>query len=290
MTDRSLLSYNANFLKQIQELCKPLETYLGINHFGYLKVYKNLQYFYVSNDLGVTSDYLLNVKDSNIFYKNYLSESNNLDTKYILWPDQAENYSMELYLKHGFWNGLTALKLNENDVEMWWFATDPNNVLIQNFYKDHLDILQRYIHYFNKKLKQFAKVDHTNLAVYTKGFDFNIPLVNDNAYPDASQVSAFVNHLFPRGVATYSTNGIIQLTNSEIKCLRLIAECYSAKEVAQKLNISERTVESHLARIRYKSGYNLKSDIVNLLYKQVEDLALRIGLETHGAKEKIWLR
>lgn len=47
-------------------------------------------------------------------------------------------------------------------------------------------------------------------------------------------------------------NGDLELTHRELQILELVAQGYSAKEVAQEIDIAPRTVEGHIDTIRLK--------------------------------------
>ena len=53
-----------------------------------------------------------------------------------------------------------------------------------------------------------------------------------------------------------------QLTLREIEVLRLIALGHTSAEIAAKLHISPRTVESHRARIHNKLGLTTRAELV----------------------------
>lgn len=53
-------------------------------------------------------------------------------------------------------------------------------------------------------------------------------------------------------------------TDREYQCLRYIQKGYSAKMIAREFNISPRTVEHHLAHIRYKLNVSSIKAIIAL--------------------------
>lgn len=57
------------------------------------------------------------------------------------------------------------------------------------------------------------------------------------------------------------------LTNREIEIMRLTAEGYSAKETADKLFVSPRTVESHKSRIFAKLNINTTAELVRYAFR-----------------------
>jgi DNA-binding CsgD family transcriptional regulator len=57
----------------------------------------------------------------------------------------------------------------------------------------------------------------------------------------------------------------ISLTPRESECLIFLMRGYTAKEVANSMNVSSRTVECHLDNIKEKTGYLTKSKIIDNL-------------------------
>lgn len=52
------------------------------------------------------------------------------------------------------------------------------------------------------------------------------------------------------------------LTPREREICRLLAYGYTNRQVAEQLNISERTVETHRANLTAKAGFSCRADIV----------------------------
>lgn len=65
-----------------------------------------------------------------------------------------------------------------------------------------------------------------------------------------------------RGEEPQQPNGVsARLTPSETKILRLVAEGQSDKQISSELNISPRTVQSHLVQIRAKVGLRRRVEL-----------------------------
>ncbi len=54
----------------------------------------------------------------------------------------------------------------------------------------------------------------------------------------------------------------MHLSNSEKECLKLWANGYTIKEIGKERLISPRTVETHLNRIKEKTGLNYKNELI----------------------------
>jgi DNA-binding NarL/FixJ family response regulator len=72
---------------------------------------------------------------------------------------------------------------------------------------------------------------------------------------------------FSPTVAGFLLRKETQLTAREIEILRLVASGETTSGVARQLVISEKTVNSHLDKIRNKTGYRRRADLTRLAYK-----------------------
>ena len=256
------LQYFQSFNDKVKTLCQPLNDYIGISCFAYIKVYKkNSKYLYISNDIALTEDYLFNVSWSNIFYKDHLKT-----TRYdaILWPSspETENKSMQIYFKHNYWNGITLLADTTDYVEGFCFLANKDNYRINDFYIRNTLTLERFANYFQNKLHNDILVEDNGLySKYSEGFNFSVPLSNDNENENARTQSFLKAIGYQRGRFEIGRKQI-QITQSELECLELLTQGYSYKEIAKQTDRSHRTVETLLNRIKAKTGTHYKSELV----------------------------
>jgi DNA-binding CsgD family transcriptional regulator len=59
----------------------------------------------------------------------------------------------------------------------------------------------------------------------------------------------------------------ILFSKRESECLVALAKGKTYKQIAQQLNISPRTVESHINSIKRRSGCHFKSQIIDLIWE-----------------------
>lgn len=62
----------------------------------------------------------------------------------------------------------------------------------------------------------------------------------------------------------YGYKGDTFITNSEMQCLTSILRLKTYKEIASELNVSTKTIEAHIAKIKQKLGAQTKSDLYNI--------------------------
>jgi len=265
------LLYSKSISHRLEEYVELLKSYMFISVFGYLKIFfDNNRYYYVCSDCSVTEDYILNVKNTLIFYEKNLKNTQE-GYQVIFWPKIPSHYSMEIYLRHGYWNGITFLKEHEDYVELYWFASDLKNTLMNDFYIKNCDTLTKSLNWFSNKNKDMFNVAaNKNLSTFIGGVDFsNIKKLKNSLKLDQERVEEFLRKVSQKKIQLNTPKGHVHLTHREIECLKLISEGNTLKEAANDLNLSFRTVEEYLSRVKHKTGLVYKSNLVKLYRNEI---------------------
>lgn len=266
---------------KLNGIYRKILSELNVDNFGYLKIYKNnCGYFYLNSDDEVSKQYIENVDTSNVFFKEFLDKKHlfNKDFYYILWPKVPLNLSMDIYIKNNYWNGLSILAQNEDSLEIWWVATNPNNERITDLYSQE-SFRRRFlilVDYFNKHLNQILSVSNVQIIMgkYDK-FDFSLSYkeIDQRLAEEYVKRELLIRKLYPKGILIQSRgNRIVKLTPIQIKILGLLSLNYQAQEISRVLGNASKTVEHHKAAIRNKTGYSLTSDLVELYNQQIKFL------------------
>jgi len=85
-------------------------------------------------------------------------------------------------------------------------------------------------------------------------------------------MKAKINNKFQDNFSDISENiyrkftNIYRLSNRQTECLFYLSKGYSMKEIARKINVSPRTVESHMKCLKEKLNVNVRSSLVCLYY------------------------
>lgn len=258
--NKNAIEYCLSITPYLESFCAPLKEYFGIQQFHYAKIYKNGKYIIVSNDIVFNQSWINNVKDANIFFRDYLKSNIRYDC--ILWPYYPQNPSMELYFKHGYWHGLT-LVLDKSDefVELVCFLANKDHHTITEFYCRHTSVLERFANQFKKLFSE--KINLTpqddRMAIFTQGVDIFIP--DKNLLRDNENINSFYkaigmvdNHLQPKNLKTF--------TPTELKILKLSSMGYTAKDIANEYRNSPKTIEKHIQNIKQKTMLHYKSDLI----------------------------
>jgi DNA-binding CsgD family transcriptional regulator len=228
----------------VKELCNPLFNTTKLTYFHYAKIYDNgttstlvthpelhAHFWHREYERKIFKNYSEGIFFNESFSTAILSESRTFYVDYFL---------------------LMIVRYN-NYYESCGFATIPGNEAILQTYLRHMDLLKKFIFYFKEKGECLVK-EADNHLLPVDGYSMaDIPTQKNE------------NELFsftPKKYKLYANSTDILITAKEFQVLKLIAYGCCTKEMANKLNISLKTVETHLMHIRQKLGYTRRSDLV----------------------------
>jgi len=232
----------------VAEICHPLFSMCNLNYFDYAKIY---------HDGSLTT--LLSNHDwfHHYFTHEYPISSTITQTGIHLWEHYLPQECLKDMAEHfNFHNGITIFQQHDTFIEFFDFGAPANNPTIIDYYFNHLDILNNFLFYFKDKAASLIKqADNNRITIPKKMHGEPIP---QTSYKD------FCELIQKKKIHLYCKNKNIVLTQREYEVLLQLTQGKTAKETAKKLNISHRTVEDHLTKIKNKSGYAFKSQLIEM--------------------------
>lgn len=232
----------------IQEFCQPLFHATGLNYFHYFRLYNDgYRIAFCSNAHWIEHFYQQKYYN---FAKINRHPSCYKKSFYAIWDgweqDCESNLIVGLDAKNNFNqdHGCSMVVPHKCYCEIFEFATSTNNIAINNFYLNHLEILEKFNVYFKDHMKYLI-----NEAIKTRfrvEYDKNIDIYSeyrDTFPPDDQQI-----------VVNNYTELMQQhaLTSRECECIDWLLKGKTAEEVSLILSISNRTAEKHIANIKEK--------------------------------------
>lgn len=240
-------------IQDMETICRPL-TKLGITYFAHVNVTKQGQFSGISNNAKFAEHYL-----KNKYYNAdiHLAKKNNLGC-YILWDslertglsEKMHTEAAQFGVRHTF----TIIEKKHFHSDFYHFATHVKNNTINQVYIENMDLLQRFIIYFNKVI--------SSSPVLAKAYDITFMLDRlSQGYTirEDHKFSKYQNKRleFIKDIQELEFNDlfdsscpIASLSPQQHNCLKLLSEGYSAKKIAAILNLSPRTVENYLSNLR----------------------------------------
>ncbi len=219
-----------------------LNGVFGINHIGLIRIYLNNYFFYSCNNKRLILEYYKHVKGSKVFFQEDILLNHAGKKEYaILWPRVSDHYSMDLYLRYGYWHGISYVCREKDYVDLWWVAKSLESKHYENI--EHIKLIHKYILSLRDRCKDcLSMIAQNNLWCFKDGMD----LINLERLGSHNPI----------------------LSAREQACFTLINKGYSMKQIASELKISVNTVSTYILRLKQKLNVNYKSELINIFNHQ----------------------
>jgi hypothetical protein len=252
----------------IKELFNPILHSIGITYFNYIKIYNE----------DCSRELLTNNPEwIDHFYKNALFNSigaidieHLLPKGYFLWSEL--DHKDPIYLQgRDFFNidnGISFVIKRHDVTYLYIFSASKEKYEINNFYVGNIDLLQRFIHYFNDQARSLIQAASNHRIFLPDQQIINATRVNNiviseqirEQFLEKTQVSRYF-------LLNESDN--LYLTKKQADCAQLLAKGDTSKHIAKKMNISPRTVEGYILDIKNKLQESLNKTLTRQQIMQV---------------------
>ncbi|OGT48181.1 MAG: hypothetical protein A3F17_08495 [Gammaproteobacteria bacterium RIFCSPHIGHO2_12_FULL_41_15] len=236
--------------EQIDEIIQPLKTHFGLTSFVYLKSFNEGSEIRLSNQpewLAYFYEYEL--------YKFSLFERHPSEyiKTYVVWAG-LEIYKTVLEKARLFNidHGITFIEPCADGCEFFFLGTESDRANVMPKYLANLDLLKRFLDYFREKAAALLNEAQKHKITISGKFEtapklFCLKELNSSEFLGAPD--------------------LVEFTARELECMRLLAKGYTQKMIAQELNISVRTVETHLNHVKDKTHTRSRGELAQYLLK-----------------------
>lgn len=263
---KSALQFNQENIQKIQDICLPLQQNFKIPHFAYLRVFNDGQYIFLANnqifiELTAGHDLFFRTKHFSKVPRSLFKRGINR----VSWPKNARDECIEMANAHGIYNGFNIVRETEGTLEGYFFGTDKELPLINDFYRSEDQILDEFIASFHKLGRDLCDPNDTTKlggSPHLKSTYPNIEHIFEGTRLWEKEISEF--RLALNSKIQNEINEIAKshhLTPRELQCLFHLSSGKTAKEIGQTLNRSPRTVETHIDKIRLKTTCTTQKEL-----------------------------
>jgi DNA-binding CsgD family transcriptional regulator len=254
----------------INSICEPLEKYFNVG-FYYTKIFPDGKYLRLGNNLEWERFYLQNFHTFETPSLECLPLKPLDGTQEIipfLWPEKPISNIEQLVYQFGFWDGISFSRINIDSYEAWTIYSLDRSSMMRDFFASQHKLLDKFISFFNNQVENLVSSEKNHppiFANFKNGFIIPKTFIHSETQFSTLEFMKDLNsknRMFP-----CKRGGNIALTSREIECLSALIYGKTTKEAAQALNISNRTVESHINNIKCKTGYSVKGDLMKACYK-----------------------
>ncbi len=260
--------YCLKITSDVAEICQPLAAY-GITYFAY--------YRYFDDDDSACP--FTSHKDS---FLNHMTKEYTITPPipekiiskrfyYLAMPDTTDNFNQTFFdyyfiFKIGY--PLYLIERFDNYFDLFIFGTTSDNPKIINFYFNNIDVLENFTFYFKDKASKLIEKSHRNRLIIPKHMQPTFgSLIAATKEDDEKQ--KLLKQITARHYKFNLHREEISFTKREIDSLKFLAYGQTVKEIAKSMNVSPRTIETHLNNVKLKLNCNKKSEILKLISEHI---------------------
>lgn len=237
-----------NLVDEINQIIQPLITHFSLDTFNYHKTYHDGSHICLTNTSAWKIHYLRNkLYQQSIFElpaHNYLKNRiiwSNIGTHITILKDAA---------KFGIKYGITFVEPVLDGCEFYFLGSSSNNKNVINKYLSNFYLLEKFIANFHESARDiFKKIEPERLIIKDRS-ENKLVFNTDNNIDKYPFLASIYDYKF---------------TPRELDCIPLMLRGLSAKQIAEHLNISFRTVEMYIDNLKQKTNTHTKNELLFLL-------------------------
>lgn len=276
---RNCLNKIETMQDQFKRVISPVKNILGLS-FGYMIVFNNNKYFKIIENHDCLQKWVDLTHHSNIFCSKNITNSNDKDYNFTLWPEAPSSVAMEIYKEFGLWNGITISKESRDYIELFWFTKEQYEKDWYKFFIRNKSALIEFISYFDfykSILSLPVSSNDKELFHFKEGFSREMPL--PKTIDEISCIDNFRKKI--HSDYTKLKSSIISqtpLSFREIEVLTAICHGHTHKTAARQLMISTQTIKFHLNNIKAKADLYSKTDLIKFYEQNFSSLESKTNL------------
>lgn len=256
-------------------ICAPLFKYTDIDFLWYSRVYPDASMIVLNTNLDFHEYFFTYMLDKIISVdmatKLLENAPNSLQStinrpycllRNLLPPKMMKIFSKRFHLNNGF----VLTESFADYYEAFWFDSHVSEDLT-NFYVSHFDALEKFIIYFREAADDLIKDNEKDKIIIPKNdeeYQKFLEKLAEEKLSDQEKLQMLHTNIELRKYPLHHKNKKIYLTAQELICLQHLAGSNSYKEIGNILNISHRTVETHLQNVKDKLGVSMKKQVLDI--------------------------
>jgi DNA-binding CsgD family transcriptional regulator len=252
------------------EITQPL-TEMGLSYFTFDRTYQDGSHLRLTNaGAWIESYYRTELYKKAIFEKDPKMFSNG----YVFWDWLSREPVYSAAAEHNIEHGLTITEKHAEYTDFFHIGTTRDNPISQEKLLAHIDHLHRFIAYFKQKARHLIQEAEATRVILWTPHQTEINLHDLNSNLSCANITEFLKSTDVSRIYLGEEFNDTYLTRQEITILQLLTDGSKNTKIAKTLNISERTLESHIKHIKekfkcdtlFELGYRLGKINVQNLY------------------------
>lgn len=242
LTDRH---HSIAAIPEVSQICQPLFDCSDIEHYVYARIFDNgncyslvthaqQQLHHFKNEYKVTPPIPHEILRKSFYY--FITENDG--------PFQPVLYDFRNLFN--LWSPFFMINRFKGYYDLAIFFSTPKNTQVLNFYLNNIDYLENFNTYFKVQASSLISAAEKNMLLLPESMRPNF------------------------GGMTYDEkNNQLTFSKREAECLDFLSYGLTMKEMARELDLSPRTVEDYINKLKIKLNVARKSEII-LAFKKLK--------------------
>lgn len=255
--------YSGRYKHKLNKMSETLFQTFKLNYFFYLYVSPQRRCTFIGSDPDLIQNYI----DAKMHYYNpFFVKTEHVKTGLYLYNSvQNGEFQTSMQLLEKKYKAKHCALLTRNDQRgcvIYGFATPPQIIGIETLLCNQAALMRNFTHYFESEMKPILHkmaeqpVDmHSQLDVFVKQTEVDLPKIHF----DKDEFEVFLK--------AYSPELAFSFTKRERDVIKVFLKGKTAREIAEDLSLSHRTVQHYLENIKNKLCCETKSEMFASLQK-----------------------
>lgn len=243
-------SHTLQLEPRIREITKSFLTTFGFSYFQYLRCFADGSIGLLTNDTNLIKHFQ-QVDNSPVVFSSFETTHKNSHSYWFLWDEALPKSPVQLAReKFHIHHGITLVRRNKHYYDMIAIALAHSQSNPGSFYLNKLKAIEQFINEFDLNHRDLIRVMDSN------------PIVLPESYRDINYQKICLSQ---GRIQVHGKNALTYVTTQELACLRLLCQGFPYKRIAQMLNISVRTVETYLRRVKQRTDFSTQAEVEKLI-------------------------
>ncbi len=243
------LNYFYEATRNVSKIAEPFLKRNLLNYFQFGRCYADGSHL----PLVTNADFLSARLSANNGVRSAINEHQvDAHTFIFLWNESLALEDTNQAREFDLDNGICFVERHTDFYDLIAFAAPRSEKNINNFYLNNIGSLKRFIREFKDQGEE--------LIEQAESYRLHLP----QHLQDQNKEKMLWKKNKSISIAAHGSNARLSL--KEYECLELVANGMVLREIAEKMNISTRTVETYLDRVKSKLGLSKKSELAAVFH------------------------
>ena len=254
---RDCYQYCVSKKKNLVHIFSSIQERINARGIFIQRYIKNKGVVFLTNDLEWFSYRLENLQSNSIVLQNQMEESFTTNRKWFFYNDvNHKDMLMESAIRFGIWNGVNIYHHTPEYINLFVFTGNLEDQYLDHKIRDRENLIFLFI----KKL-----IYHLDDLL---GDPKEQPILPEIIWPDDKNIQNEEVKAFKKSIdSAFRAAGLnlTKISTRQYEILNLLACGNTYKKIASILNISPRTVETHINHIKQKTCYSTREEMITYL-------------------------